>query len=91
MKRTFVYLIALMLAMLTGCATTQPPQRIREAIGTMNTYLPEYVAEANAALGKGGHPDAERLTGIGERLQCGMDALDRWANDEARDDEGYPE
>lgn len=89
MRKTLEWLIALTLAgMLAGCATTQPPVRIQEAIGTMNAHMPEYVAEANAALELGGHPDAERLTGIGVRLQKGMEALDRWAKGEDIQQEG---
>jgi len=48
----------------------------------MNRHMPEYVAQANAALEGQGHPDAERLTGNGERLRDLADALDRWANPE---------
>ena len=89
MRKTIEWLIALTLAVtLAVCATTQPPARIQEAIGTMNTHMPEYVAEANAALESGGHPDAERLTGIGVRLQEGMEALDRWAKGEGGQQEG---
>ena len=89
MRRTIEWFIALTLAgMLAGCATTQPPVRIQEAIGTMNAYMPEYVSEANAALEEGGHADAERLTGIGVRLQNGMEALDRWAKGEDIEQEG---
>ena len=36
--------------------------------------------EANKALREVGHPDAERLTGVGLRLQTAVDALDQWAN-----------
>jgi hypothetical protein len=89
MRKTIEWLIALTLAgTLAGCATTQPPVRIQEAIGTMNAHMPEYVAEANAALESGGHPDAERLTGIGVRLRDGMEALDRWAKGEGVLQEG---
>lgn len=89
MRRGMQAVIALALAgVLAGCATTQPPERIQEAIATMDAYMPEYVAEANAALESGGHPDAERLTGIGVRLRDGMDALDRWANGEGAAEEG---
>jgi hypothetical protein len=38
------------------------------------------VTEANKALREVGHPDAERLTGVGLRLQTAVDALDQWAN-----------
>jgi hypothetical protein len=40
------------------------------------------VTEANKALAEIGRPDAERLIGIGMRLQVAADALDRWANRE---------
>ncbi len=63
-----------------GCASG-PPKRIQSAIGTMNRYMPEYVAEANKALAD--HPEEERLIGIGERLRIAMDALDRWAKGES--------
>ena len=50
--------------------------------------MPGYVAEANKALEAVDHPDKERLTGIGERLQRAVDALDRWANgDDGRREE----
>jgi len=76
MKMTRVILFSLVLAVtVAGCAG--PPRRIQSAIGTMNKYMPEYVAESNKALAD--HPDAERLTGIGTRLQIAMDSLDRWA------------
>ena len=89
MRRTIEWFVAVTLAgMLAGCATTQPPERIQEAIGTMNAYMPEYVGEANAALEESGHYGAERLTGIGVRLQEGMEALDRWANGENTEQEG---
>ena len=80
MRKTIEWLVALTLAgTLAGCATTQPPARIQEAIGTMNTHMPEYVAEANKALADAEHPDRERLPGIGDRLAEVLDALDRWA------------
>jgi len=73
-------LVALLAASLAGCATNRPPRRIQDAIHTVNRYMPGYVAEANKALAAVDHPDKERLTGIGERLQRAVDALDRWAN-----------
>ena len=75
--------IAALAATMAGCATTKPPERIQDAIATMNRHMPEYVEEANVALEACGHPDAERLTGIGARLRDGMDTLDRWAWGEA--------
>jgi len=76
MKITRTILFPLVLAIVAiGC--TGPPRRIRSAIDTMNRYMPEYVTESNKALAD--HPDAERLIGIGTRLQIAMDALDRWA------------
>ena len=38
------------------------------------------VGDFNKALREVGHPDAERLTGVGLRLQTAVDALDLWAN-----------
>jgi hypothetical protein len=69
-------------AALAGCATTQPPERIQDAIATKNRHMPEYVAEANEALETSGHPDAERLTGMGTRLRDGLAALNQWAQGE---------
>jgi hypothetical protein len=40
----------------------------------------EYVTVPNKALRVVGHPAAERLTGVGLRLQTAVDALDQWAN-----------
>ncbi|GAB6908777.1 conserved exported hypothetical protein [Desulfosarcina cetonica] len=65
---------------LMGCAATRPPQRIQDAIHTMNRHMPEYVTEANKALAGSEHPDKERLIGMGERLADAVDALDRWAS-----------
>ena len=65
---------------LMGCASTRPPQRIQDAIHTMNRHMPEYVTEANKALVDTGHPDKKRLVGMGERLADAVDALDRWAS-----------
>jgi len=77
--RTSKTIIAMLMtaAFAAGCASG-PPKRIRSAIGTMNQYMPEYVAEANKALAD--HPDGERLIGVGERLRIAMDSLDRWAS-----------
>lgn len=54
--------------------------QIQSAVATVNRHTPEYVTEANKALREVGHPDAERLTGVGLRLQTAVDALDQWAN-----------
>ena len=35
-----------------GCAATRPPQRIQDAIHTMNRHMPEYVIKANKAIGR---------------------------------------
>ena len=75
--------IAALAATAAGCATTQPPERIQHAIAVMNQHMPEYVEEANVALEACGHPEAERLTGIGMRLRDGMDTLYCWAWGEA--------
>ena len=83
MRRLLEGMIVVAAAALAGCATTQPPERIQNAIATMNRHMPEYVEEANAALEAGGHPDAERLTGMGTRLRDGLATLDRWAQGEA--------
>jgi len=79
-------LLASLVVTVAGCATTQPPERIQGAVATMNRHMPEYVEEANVALEASGHPEAERLTGIGTRLRTGMDTLDRWARGEAEGD-----
>jgi len=89
MKKVIKWVIALTLTgALAGCQAYPPPAGIQEAIATLNRYTPEYVAESNAALEKAGHPDRERLSGIGVRLQAGMEALDRWANGETQGQEG---
>jgi len=64
---------------LAGCAHNRPPERVVNAIHTVNLYAPEYVRESNKALEQTDHPDAERLCGIGERLAAALDALGRWA------------
>ncbi len=64
MRRLMEGMAIVAVAALAGCATTQPPERIQDAIGTMNRHMPEYVTEANEALEASGHPDAERLTGM---------------------------
>ena len=72
------------LLLVNGCATaTAPPARIQEAIGTVNRYLPEYVAEANKTFTANNHPDRERLAGIGDRMVKAVDALNRWAHGQA--------
>ena len=73
-------LAASLAASLLGCAAARPPQRIQDAIHTANRYMPEYVTEANKALADAGHPDQERLRGMGDRLAAVMEALDRWAS-----------
>jgi hypothetical protein len=88
MNKVCEWCIALTLTgVLAGCQTTRPPAGIREAVATLDRYTPEYVAESNEALEKTGHPDQERLAGIGVRLQAGMEALDRWANGETQGQE----
>ena len=81
LKKAIQWIIPLVLAgAITGCATYRPPVQIQSAVATVNRYTPEYVTEANKALVEIGHPDVERLTGIGLRLQTAVDALDQWAN-----------
>ena len=75
-------LLPLILIWVGGCATA-PPARIQEAIGTVNRYLPEYVAEANKTFTANNHPDRERLAGIGDRMVKAVDALNRWAHGQA--------
>jgi len=82
MRKLLEGMIVIAIATLAGCATTQPPERIQNAIGTMNGYMPEYVAEANGALEASDHPDAERLTGIGTRLRDSLATLHHWAQGE---------
>ena len=73
-------LIALVLAAcVAGCARNRPPVAVLDAIHDVARYAPVYVDEANGALDKTAHPDAERLKGIGDRLVNALDALDRWA------------
>ena len=73
-------LVLSLAASVFGCVTAGPPQRIQDAVHTANRYMPEYVAESNKALAASGHPDRDRLTGIGTRLVSVMEALDRWAS-----------
>lgn len=81
METVLKALLALSLAAsIFGCVTAGPPQRIQDAVHTANRYMPEYVAESNKALDASGHPDRERLTGIGTRLAEVMEALDRWVS-----------
>jgi len=63
-----------------GLCHLPPPEQIQSATSTLNRYTPEYVREANKALIESRHPDAERLVGIGLRLQKAIDSLDSWAN-----------
>ena len=79
MTRTI--LVVVLAASLAACAATRPPQRIQDAIQTMNRHMPEYVAEANKTLEEAKHPDRERLKGIGERLAEVLAALERWATE----------
>ena len=79
MTRTI--LVVVLAASLAACAVTRPPQRIQDAIQTMNRHMPEYVAEANKTLEEAKHPDRERLKGIGERLAEVLAALERWATE----------
>ena len=62
-------------------------REIQSATSTLNRYTPEYVREANKALVESNHPDAERLVGIGLRLQTAIDSLDNWANTNPEDSE----
>jgi len=77
----------LLAASVAGCAHSRPPGSVVQAIHTVNRYAPEYVAEANKALEKTNHSDAERLCGIGERLADAIYALDRWAAKQEAADE----
>ena len=70
---------------LAGCATVRPPAGIQNGIRIMNSHMPEYVEAANKALDESDNPDKKRLIGMGERLQAGLDALDRWANSDDKD------
>lgn len=79
MPRTI--LVVVLMAALVACAARRPPQRIEDAIHTINRYMPEYVTEANKALEKSRHPDRERLIGIGERLAEALASLERWASE----------
>jgi hypothetical protein len=84
MKRKFLKWLSVLalVSLVSGCATTCPPEQIQSAVSVVNRYTAEYVTEANKALAESGRPDAERLIGIGMRLQVAADALDRWANGE---------
>ena len=84
MKKSILkWLAVLALAcVVSGCATSQPPEKIRSAVSVVNHYTAEYVTEANKALAESGRPDAGRLIGMGMRLQIAADALDRWAGGE---------
>ena len=81
LKKSLEWVIPVTLAgLIAGCATYRPPEQIQSATSTLNRYTPEYVREANKALIESKHPDAERLVGIGLRLQKAIDSLDSWAN-----------
>jgi len=80
-KKTFRWIVLLIITSLNfGCATHQPPEQIRLTTSVLNRYTEEYVTKANKALIKSKHPDAERLAGIGERIQKVINSLDKWAN-----------
>ena len=88
LKKALEWVIPLTLAgMVAGCATYRPPEQIQSATSTLNRYTPEYVREANKAVVESNHPDAERLVGIGLRLQTAIDSLDSWANTNPEDSE----
>ena len=75
-----IVLLLILTTVLSACTTT-PPQRIQNAIQTMNRILPEYVNEANQALENTKHQDRERLIGIGERLANTLNVLNKWASE----------
>ena len=82
-KSVLKWLAVLALAcVVSGCATSCPPEQIQSAVSVVNRYTAEYVTEANKALAESGRADAGRLIGMGMRLQIAADALDRWANGE---------
>ena len=86
-RMTAVTIVSLaILGFIAGCATVRPPARIQNGIRIMNNYMPEYVDAANKALEASDNPDKKRLIGMGERLQEGLDALDRWANSDDKDE-----
>ncbi len=88
LKKSLEWVIPLTLAgLIAGCATYRPPEQIQSARSTLNRYTPEYVREANKALIESRHPDAERLVGIGLRLQKAIDSLDSWANKNPEENE----
>jgi len=88
LKKSLEWVIPLTLAgLIAGCATYRPPEQIQSATSTLNRYTPEYVREANKALIESMHPDAERLVGIGLRLQKAIDSLDSWANKNPEENE----
>ena len=88
LKKSLEWVIPLTLAgLIAGCATYRPPEQIQSATSTLNRYTPEYVREANKALIESRHPDAERLVGIGLRLQKAIDSLDSWANKNQEENE----
>ena len=88
LKKSLEWVIPLTLAgLIAGCATYRPPEQIQSATSTLNRYTPEYVREANKSLIESRHPDAERLIGIGLRLQKAIDSLDSWANKNPEENE----
>ncbi len=88
LKKSLEWVIPLTLAgLIAGCTTYRPPEQIQSATSTLNRYTPEYVREANKALIESRHPDAERLVGIGLRLQKAIDSLDSWANKNPEENE----
>lgn len=88
LKKSLEWVIPLTLAgLIAGCATYRPPVQIQSATSTLNRYTPEYVREANKALIESRHPDAERLVGIGLRLQKAIDSLNSWANKNPEENE----
>jgi hypothetical protein len=88
MKKSVLKWLAVLalVCVVSGCATSQPPEKIRSAVSVVNRYTAEYVTEANKALAESGRADAGRLIGMGMRLQIAADALDRWANGEKEAD-----
>ena len=85
-RKVLEWMTVLALAcVVSGCATSQPPEEIRSAVSVVNRYTAEYVTEANKALAESGRSDAGRLIGIGMRLQIAVDGLDRWANGEQKE------
>lgn len=87
-KSVLKWLAVLALAcVVSGCATSQPPEKIRSAVSVVNRYTAEYVTEANRALAESGRADAGRLIGMGLRLKIAANALDNWANGNEKEGE----